>query len=137
MILRALADWLAALPPLAQYAEGGIATGMAAPRPGCALCDDGEARRTTDISGRSTETRRYQLYVRAACLCEAQRAALADACGRAAAAIGGAEAADALPVLPAPYGAEALRCAGMRLAQLDDSGLAAYQLTLLLTFRAP
>ena len=149
MMLRALAEWLAALPPLAPYAADGLRTGTAAAKPGCALCDGGTAVGVTDISGRRTEARRYTLYVRAVCLREAEYAALAEACGQTAECIAAADEAGsvmpaegewkagALPALPAPYAADALRCTGLRLREADDSGLATYELALLFTYTGP
>lgn len=133
MILQTLAEWLSALPPLARQMPQGVAVDMAAAAPGCALCSDGEAARQTDISGRRTETRRYVLYLRAVCLREAERAALARLCEQVMRAVEAADAARALPVLDAPYTAQALRCAGMRPQNADDSGLSVCALTLLFT----
>lgn len=137
MMLRALAEWMAALAPLAPYAADGLRTGTAAAGPGCALCDGGTAVGVTDISGRRTEARRYTLYVRAVCLREAEYAALAEACGQTAECIAAADEAGALPALPAPYAADALRCTGLRLREADDSGLATYELALLFTYTGP
>lgn len=136
-MLRFLADWLAQLAPLAPYVADGICTGTAEAAPGCALCDAGESSCVTSVTGRCTETRRYTLFVRAVCLLEAERAALAQACGQAAQDIAAASAAGALPDLPDGCAADALRCTGMRLCDIDDSGLVTYELTLLFTYTGP
>lgn len=133
MSLRALADWLETLDALRGYSGEGVCTGTTRAAPGCALCDDGTVRAYEDVCGGRAEERRYKLYIRAACPGEAERAALAADCEAAAREIAARDAAGRLPALPGPYTADALRCAGQRLDGLDDSGLAVYEMTLLLT----
>lgn len=137
MSLRALAGWLETLDALRAYSGEGVCTGTTRTAPGCALCDDGIACAYEDVGGGRTEERRYKLYIRAACPGEAERAALAADCEKAAREIAARDAAGQLPGLPGPYTADALRCVGQRLDGLDDSGLAAYEMTLLLTAFAP
>lgn len=137
MSLKALADWLETLDALRGYSGEGVCAGTTRTAPGCALCDDGVTGTREDVCGGRAEERRYKLYVRAACPGEAARAALAEACERAAQEIAARDAAGRLPALPEPYAADALRCAGQRLDEVNDSGLAAYEMTLLLTVSAP